>query len=56
MTTLKITPQQLVNDLLEALALLRCAGPNPMCAPPDYWERLERLQDKYEPDAPENEG
>lgn len=42
--------QQLKWDLAEALSLLQNAGPNPLLIEADeYWDRYEKLTDKYLP-------
>lgn len=53
----KFEISQQAKDLFEALTLLSKAGPNPLLiSEAEYWERYEKLTDKYfEKDEEEDE-
>lgn len=45
---MKITANELMKDLEEALSLLQVAGPNPLLIESDeYFDRFNKLTDKY---------
>lgn len=47
-------PKDIGADLMEALALLNVAGPNPLLINADeYWDRYHDLTEKYFPDEEE---
>lgn len=53
---MKVAPQELANDMVEALKLLQCAGPNHLLIEEDeYWQRCTKLLDKYFPDEEEDD-
>lgn len=53
---MSFTVKEVVEGLGEALELLRIAGPNPIYGKEtekDYWDRLEVLRAKFEPEEEE---
>lgn len=51
-----MTLEEFKADFSEALNLLQMAGPNPLLVDSDeYWERYEKLTDKYLPPQEEDD-